>query len=292
MGICVCRQTSTFDFHPRGAYEDRRAEFTLEKSSVTSILAICSLLLVIVVSLLVVRVATVALVLTGLSTQLARFQARSAFTGAGFTTSESEKVTQHPLRRRIIMLLMLVGNAGFVTAASSLMLSFISYDRGDTGGLGMRLALLVGGVVGLWYLAHSRWIDRHMTRFIKWGLNRWTDLEVRDYSGLLHLAKGYSVVELEVEPQDWLANRELRELNLSNEGVLILGVETSDGNYLGAPRGQTQLTPGDTVIIYGPSQTLADLDKRRAGSSGNWDHHKAVAKQQQIEAEQTVLKQA
>lgn len=258
----------------------------------TSIFAICSLFLVIVVSLLVVRVATVALVLTGLSTQLARFQARSAFTGAGFTTSESEKVTQHPLRRRIIMLLMLIGNAGFVTAASSLMLSFIGDDGSESGGLMKRLALLMIGVTALWYFAHSQWIDRHMTRLIRWGLKRWTDLEVRDYAGLLHLAKGYAVVELEVEPKDWLADRELRELDLSNEGILVLGVETMAGEYLGAPRGQTKLTPGDNVIVYGPSQTLAELDKRRAGSSGNWDHHKAVDKQRQIEAEQTVLQRA
>ena len=82
--------------------------------------AIISLLTVLVLSLLVVRVATVALTLTGLSKQLARFQARSAFTGSGFTTTESEKVVHHPVRRRIIMLLMLLGNAGIVTAMSSL----------------------------------------------------------------------------------------------------------------------------------------------------------------------------
>ena len=43
---------------------------------------VISLLIVIVISMLVVRIATVALTLTGLSQPLARFQARSAFTGA------------------------------------------------------------------------------------------------------------------------------------------------------------------------------------------------------------------
>ena len=71
-------------------------------------LPLFSLLLVIALSMVVVRVATVALVLTGLSKQSARFQARSAFSGAGFTTSESEKVVGHPVRPQIIMLLMLM----------------------------------------------------------------------------------------------------------------------------------------------------------------------------------------
>ncbi len=74
--------------------------------------ALVSLLVTIGLSLLVTRVASIALAMTGLSHDLAKFQARSAFTGVGFTTSEAEKVVAHPVRRRILMLLMLLGNAG------------------------------------------------------------------------------------------------------------------------------------------------------------------------------------
>ncbi len=88
--------------------------------------AIVSLLVVILLSLLVTRVATIALTLTGLSEEVARFQARSAFTGCGFSTRESEQVVNHPVRRRIMLMLMLLGNAGIVTAVSSLVLAFVS----------------------------------------------------------------------------------------------------------------------------------------------------------------------
>ena len=43
------------------------------------------------------RIATVALQLTGLSKANARFQARSAFTGVGYTTSEAEDTVNHPV---------------------------------------------------------------------------------------------------------------------------------------------------------------------------------------------------
>lgn len=71
-------------------------------------------IVIITLSILVTRVATVALTLTltGLSRESAKFQARSAFSGAGFTTTESEDVVNHPIRRRVIMSLMLIGNAG------------------------------------------------------------------------------------------------------------------------------------------------------------------------------------
>ena len=49
-------------------------------------LQVCELGLILTVSLVVVRVATVGLTMTGLSKDLAQFQALSAFTGSGFTT--------------------------------------------------------------------------------------------------------------------------------------------------------------------------------------------------------------
>lgn len=247
--------------------------------------AIISLLVVLIVSLLIVRIATVALALTGLSQPLARFQARSAFTGAGFTTSESEKVVQHPVRRRIIMLLMLLGNAGIVTAVSSLILTFVGTGgtHGVTGTLWFRVLVLSMGLAALWSIAHSKWIDQRMSNWIASALKRWTDLEVRDYAGLLHLSGDYAVVEMQVEPNNWLADRELSQLKLADEGVLVLGIEKEGGVYLGAPRGKTKLLAGDTVIMYGPRHTLADLDERRAGSRGNWDHHKAVDEQIKVE---------
>ena len=88
-------------------------------------IAILSLLTVLVISLIITRIATIALTYTGLSRQSAKFQARSAFTGVGFTTSESEKVVNHPVRRRILLVMMLVGNAGIVTAITTLILGFI-----------------------------------------------------------------------------------------------------------------------------------------------------------------------
>jgi hypothetical protein len=69
------------------------------------VLAIFSVLLIIALPILVTRIAAVALVHTGLSRDAARFQARSALTGVGYTTTEAERVTCHPVRRRVAMTL-------------------------------------------------------------------------------------------------------------------------------------------------------------------------------------------
>lgn len=252
--------------------------------------SILSLLVVVILSMLVVRVATIALTLTGISRELARFQARSAFTGSGFTTSESEKVVSHPVRRRIIMLLMLLGNAGIITAMSSLILSLLGtkYSTGLTGSLWFRLCILLSGMLVIWLVAQSRWVDRRISSLIAWALRRWTTIEARDYAELLHLSGDYAVIELEVEPGDWLAGCELRTLRLNDEGILVLGIETPEG-FLGAPRGHTKVVPGYTVILYGPRSTLDELDQRRAGFPGNWEHHKAVDRQRRVQLEEAEL---
>ncbi|REJ70078.1 MAG: potassium transporter TrkA [Planctomycetota bacterium] len=251
-------------------------------------IAIFTLLVIVILSLLVVRIATVALTLTGLSRELARFQARSAFTGSGFTTNESERVVDHPVRRRVIMLLMLVGNAGLITAVSTLILSFVTTDdqAGLTDQFWFRVLLLAIGLMTLWLVAHSQWVDRRMSQVIAWALSRWTDLEIRDYAALLHLSGDYAVAEMAIQRDDWMAGCELSELKLVDEGILALAIQKANGGFLGAPRGNYRLDVDDTVIFYGPRSALAELDNRKAGTQGNWRHHVAVEKQVQVKSKE------
>ncbi len=58
-------------------------------------------LLAVLVSFLLIRAASIALMMTGLEKNKARFQALSAFSGTGFTTKEAEMVVSHPVRRKI-----------------------------------------------------------------------------------------------------------------------------------------------------------------------------------------------
>lgn len=245
--------------------------------------ALVSVLIAITLSLLITRIAAEALALTGISHEAAQFQARSAFTGSGFTTQESE-VVNHPVRRRIVMWLMFLGNAGIVTLISSLVLTFIS--TAQSGNWFGRLLLLLLGLALLWIIATNRTFNRFLTRIVRWALKRWTHLDVRDYASLLNLKGEYEVMELEVESQDWLANKRLDELHLREEGISVLGIRRADRTYIGVPKGSTRIRPGDLLILYGRQSTLAELDSRRANAAGEKAHQKAVLVQQKVEREQ------
>lgn len=247
-------------------------------------LSIVSLLVVVVLSILVTRIATIALVHTGLSRETAQFQARSAFTGAGFTTDESEKVVRHPVRRRIVLALMLVGNAGIVTAVASLILTFV--NQGDDTSLWLKIAVLITGLLLLWGLSSSAWVDSRLSWVIDKALRRYTSLDVRDYASLMHLIGEYRLVELRVRGGDWLADRTLKESDLRHEGVLVLGVKRAGGTYLGAPSGDTEIRDGDTLILYGRITVLERIDERRRDWRGDLEHHAASAEQARLEAEE------
>lgn len=236
-------------------------------------IALASLIAVVLISLLVTRVATVALIATGLSSETARFQARSALSGVGFTTSEAEAVVNHPVRRRIVMLLMLLGSAGVITVLGTLILSFAGTDAEQRH---TRIAVLLGSLLVLWLAARSPTLNRGLTVLIGKALNRWTDIDARDYAALLHLSENYAVMELGIEPHSWLTSKDLRRLDLRSEGVLILGITRPDGTYVAVPRFDTRIEAGDTVIAYGTGDRLRELDRRPAGAEGD-QRHREVA---------------
>ncbi len=105
-------------------------------------------------------------------------------------TGEAETVVDHPVRRRIVMVLMVVGSAALVTVVATLMLSFADTDGEQKA---ERLALLVGGLAALWFMARSLIVDRHLSRVIAKGLQRGTDMDASDYGQLLHLADASTV---------------------------------------------------------------------------------------------------
>jgi K+/H+ antiporter YhaU regulatory subunit KhtT len=247
-------------------------------------IAIVSLLIVLTLSILITRIATVALTHTGLSRQSAKFQARSAFTGVGFTTSESEHVVSHPVRRKILLVLMLMGNAGIVTAVTSLILTFA--DLRGSSAAALKIGILVAGLIALWAIASSRLLDRHLSNLISKVLSRYSKLDVKDYANLLHLSGEYRITEMKVDPEDWLANRSLKKLKLSDEGVMVLGITRENGTFIGAPEGPTKIMPNDTLVLYGRASDFENLDERKKGRRGNREHKAAVEKQKKIAKEE------
>ncbi|PIP83325.1 MAG: potassium transporter TrkA [Elusimicrobia bacterium CG_4_9_14_3_um_filter_62_55] len=245
---------------------------------------ILSLLVVLAGLILVMRLATIMFVHTGLSVESASFQALSALSGVGFTTAESEKIVNHPVRRRILFVLLLAGNAGIVTAVSSLILTFMVPNTHFS--VFEKFFVLAGGIVFILILAVSPWTNLALQTFVGWLLRRYTRLDVRDYSALLRLSGEYQVGELYIKEADWLVEKDLATAGLHKEGILVLGIRRQDGTYIGVPGAQSKILAGDLLLVYGRESSIAGLDERVEGRIGDIEHFDAIEAEKQVAEEE------
>ena len=243
-------------------------------------LALFSLLIIIVLSIIVVRIGAIALELTGLSPEVASFQAQSAFSGVGFTTQESEVIVSHPVRRKIIRILILLGGAGITSSIATLVLTFVGQSRRN---IIIRGAILLAGIGMIYLFAKSKYIYKIMKKIIVKTLEKYTSVRIYDYEQMLGLSKGYTISRITVREDSWLSGRQLKELKL--EGALILAIYrkvNGEEKYIGAPSGNTVIQAGDVLICYSRQEVSKALSQRCKGLKGDDEHRQKIEEEQQL----------
>ena len=210
--------------------------------------AALSIFILLSLSVFVVRVASVALRLTGLEVSTARFQALSAFSGTGFTTREAETVVNYPVRRRIVSTMMVIGNVGLVSVFATLVASLVHTD-GQPDAVLAQLAWLGGGLALLWFLILNGAADRAMCSIIGKVLESTTVLGKRRFHRLLQIGDGYSICEHPVTPQLLDGSGQLVMSSLTSLDLTILAARSEDGELtVGVPG---RVTTGDALVLWG-----------------------------------------
>jgi hypothetical protein len=215
-------------------------------------------LIAVFIAFLVVRAGAIALMMTGLDQRRARFQALSAFTGTGFTTREAERVIKHPVRRRIISWLMVLGNAGIVTVIVTVTSSLVT-SRGST--VPVNLLALAVGLYLIYKVAGHTGLMRRWERFMEDRLQKFEGFEEETTEDLLRLIEGYGLVRAIIREESPLVCSALRECRLTEKEVLILGIERGR-TWIPVPKAEEAIKTGDRVVMYGPLEALNSLLSR------------------------------
>jgi hypothetical protein len=214
--------------------------------------AIATFVVVAIISMIFTRVATGALIATGLPPEVAAFQARSAFTGAGFTTVEAENVVNHPVRRRVIATTMLVGNLGTPTLVVTVLIGFLAPGPGDTSA---RLLATLCGLVIVLVIANLRPVTRWLVEIGRRSASRrLIPAMQRDWHEIATLGEGFTIAEIGLERDPELTPRSLRGLDQVLGPLTLLGVRHSDSSgttYVGEPPADLTLHAGDRLVVYG-----------------------------------------
>ncbi len=217
--------------------------------------AVAVLLVSIAISFVVVRIGAVALELTGIPWDQAKFQALSAFTNAGFTTRESEEITRHPMRRRIASVMIVLGNAGLVAVIGGFAGSLFNPQAGQSL---INLALIVGGLGALIVVARQRWLGLRLRRAAKNWLDRRYRLSEWSPHDLLHLEEGFALTRFSVPSDSPAIGRRLSELRLKDHVVQVLAIERG-GAFHPVPRGEDRCESGDRLVVFGRAEAIEHL---------------------------------
>lgn len=218
--------------------------------------SLLALLVIVMASLLVVRIGTNALVLTGMSEDAANFQATSAFFGVGFTTSEAEMIMKNAVRRKIVTHLIIAGNVGLTSALATLIVTVM--QRGNDGGVSLWqfILILAVGAVGLSILFNAKWVRRPMDHVMKRTLRGAGLVRAMDYGTLLRVDQGFGVNDVKLEEGHPWAGRVLGDSRPSDAGVVVLNVRKANGEFVGAPDRDFLLEVGDEMMVYGKEEAM------------------------------------
>jgi hypothetical protein len=215
-------------------------------------------LLAILFSFLVVRGASVALMMTGMEKKKARFQALSAFSGTGFTTKEAEFVVNHPQRRKIVTWLIIFGNAGIVTVivtATSSMATSRGYH------LPINIVILAVGIFLIYKIATYKKFTRYWEKFIENKLIKSPVFEEATTEELLHFLEGYGLVKKIVGVKSGLIGKTLVKSHLREKGAVVLGIER-EKSWIPVPKANEVIKRGDRLVVYGPLNALRNILKQ------------------------------
>jgi len=208
---------------------------------------IALIIVVVFISVMIRKVAAVALQLTGLDKPTANFQALSALTGTGFTTREAERVINHPMRRKIISFLMITGNAGMVVVIAGLVSSFLAVSSlwAILWFMGLAMALYA-----IFKVATQTRIARLLSKKIEEKLRERFKLQKRAIGRVLDLGEDFGIAEITLHEGSPSLGKTLASSDLGKKKILVLAIERDEEKILVA-RGNHKLQAGDNLICYG-----------------------------------------
>jgi len=216
---------------------------------------VATFLVVAVLSMAFTQMAAGALIATGLPPEVATFQARSAFSGAGFTTTEAENVVNHPARRRIIGTTMFVGNLGTPTLVVTVLVGFLAPGPGNTT---ERTLVVLSGLAFAFLTIANKPAQRYLAKVGQRQARKRILPRLEDRTNELFVVEDDFIVgSVRVADDPEPTVRSLRGMDQALPKVKVLGVRHGE-SFLGVPPVDVHLDVGDEIVVYGRRE---DIDR-------------------------------
>lgn len=207
------------------------------------------ILIYFVLIFIVLEIAVMLLIVTGLDNEIARFQAVSMLTSTGFTTKESELILRHPVRRKIGVFLI-----SFGVFSLAVMISTLSNLLAQS----FRVPQLTGvtllfGVV-LLATKNKRVVKSLKRRFHK-HLKQEFELHELPIEEVLYFTGSDLFTGISIYKGSDMAGRLLRDVCCPEEDINVLFVQRGE-TKLRRECLELALQEGDILFVYGEKEAI------------------------------------
>ena len=213
-------------------------------------------LVLFVVIWLLIEILAIVMKLTGLELSKARFQLISILTHTGFTSRESELIVQHPIRRKIASILMIVS---YVAQITLITLLFDALSNATRSILSVSIALfsmLIFIIVVTQSKCLSDRFDRFAEKLLRNRIKKANSTTRIDQ--ILNLSSEFGIYELVVDIDSFICRKTLRELHLKEHFIQILKIDRGS-EIMDFPSADTQILAGDRMIVYGKIESISGI---------------------------------
>ncbi len=225
-------------------------------------------LIALFVSFIAVRLGAIAFELTGLDWSMASFQALSCFSGTGFTTRESELVTNNQQRRRIASTLIILGHAGFVTLiatlanslrpelfASDYTISLFNSAFPLSVQPWIKLGIVIIAIIVSYRIATYTQLDKKMTNFLRLRFIKNELIKRITFEELVVATGGYGISQIEIFKDSPVIDTTLMNSQLRDADITVLAIQKA-GEIIPNPSARMKIGLGDKLICFGKLENI------------------------------------
>lgn len=211
-----------------------------------------------IVFLIITEILCILFRLTGLSEEKAKFQVISILTGTGFTTRESELITQHPTRRILAQYAMILGYVGLATIISFLATILTNVIKNSIGILDIVKIAIIFIVVVLFLknkylmIVLNKLVEKIVLRSKSAGHSK------RSIYSLLNQTHGYGLFEILMEEGCIFIGKTLEESELKAYHIQVLNIDKGN-DFITFPSADYVIAKGDCLMIYGNKEKVIEL---------------------------------
>lgn len=203
-----------------------------------------------IIFLLFIEFFTLLFVNTGLAYDKARFQVISMLTSVGYTTKESEHISNHKRRRKIASWVMILGYVGNVTFVSFLISLIVSGDI-------PQVIIVILGIVSVIIFSMKSHkvmscIDKGLYFIIKRKV--FGGMYVK-YKALLE-GKEYCIYTITMQKNNFLIGKTLMESKLIRDYELQVLMVERKGHQINCPKPTYVFEVEDEITIYGKLKNI------------------------------------